>query len=277
MRGHCLILGILLVSSGVQDNRRAAAGDTESKPARPHSSKILFLGVYHMSNPALDDNDVLADDILSPKRQRELQELVEKFAPYQPTKICVEAPYRGTAWSERYQKYLAGSYKMGRSEVEQIGFRLAKRLDLKTLYGFDYPMFMSGLTPAELEWTKPPAAHRTSGIPRVFSAEDRLLRNSTLTAYLRHLNSEDFIQADHREYLLKLLPTADPAIYAKTDMVLNWYKHNLRMFTNLNRIVDIGKDRVLVIVGSGHLKLLREFAHEAPYYTVVDAEEFLKP
>jgi hypothetical protein len=276
MRELCLALGVLCLGSGLLPDR-AAADDSPKKANGAHSAEIMFLGVYHMSNPAHDDNDVYADDILSPKRQHELDELADKLAPYQPTKICIEAAYRGTAWTERYQKYLAGEYKMGRTEFEQIGFRLAKRAGLKTLYGFDYPMSMSGLTPAEIESPKPPASHRTSKPPLHFSPEDLRLRASTLTAYMQHLNSEEFIEADHRQYLMMLLPTDNPVIYAKTDMLLNWYKHNLRMFTNLNRIVEFGKDRVLVMVGSGHLRILRDLAREAPYYTLVDANRYLQP
>jgi pheromone shutdown protein TraB len=58
--------------------------------------------------------------------------------------------------------------------------------------------------------------------------------------------------------------------------VANWYKRNLRIFANINRITEPGKDRILVIIGAGHLKLLKEFAGDAPYFDEVDAESFLK-
>src|SRR5438309_11217119 len=41
--------------------------------------------------------------------------------------------------------------KIGRNEIEQIAFRLAKRLNLPTLYGIDFQMFANGMTPSEME------------------------------------------------------------------------------------------------------------------------------
>ena len=35
----------------------------------------LLLGTYHMGNPGLDVHNVQADDVLSPKRQEEIQRL----------------------------------------------------------------------------------------------------------------------------------------------------------------------------------------------------------
>jgi hypothetical protein len=67
-----------------------------------------------------------------------------------------------------------------------------------------------------------------------------------------------------------------PAIYEQTDYLTNWYKRNLRMFTNLNREVEHGRDRVLVLVGAGHITLLRQLADAASYYCVVDPIVYLE-
>jgi hypothetical protein len=277
MSRACLVLnGLLLAACACACRPRLVAAAEAGVIEKPNSTKIMFLGVYHMNNPGLDDDDVVADDVLLPKRQQELEEVVGKLAHFEPTKICIEAAYRSTTWHDRYQQYLIGDYRPGRTEIEQIGFPLAKRLGLKTLYGFDYPMYMSGLTPSELEFAKPEPS-KIKMASRSLSKDDRLLQKSTVGEFLLYLNSEDWIQTDHRRYLMQLLPSRDAAIYAKTDALTNWYKHNLRMFTNLNRIVEPDKDRVLVIVGSGHLKLLRDFAHDAPYFSVVDAREVLTP
>jgi hypothetical protein len=56
---------------------------------------------------------------------------------------------------------LAGRYTLGRNEIEQVGFRLAKRLNLPTLYGIDFQTFMNGLTPSEMENSKPAKADST--------------------------------------------------------------------------------------------------------------------
>ncbi len=262
--------------SGSIDLKKTSDVPSDSKNSRI-ASPILILGVYHMANPGLDEVNTLADDVLTPKRQIEIESLCEQLARFQPTKIAIEAPYRDSYWPNRYRQYLAGQYNLGRNEIEQIGFRLAKRMSLLTVYGIDFQMYANGLTPNEMEVREPPAsAESHKSEPSQLSPEEQLLRQSTVTQYLAHLNSASEIQKNHEGYMTSLLPTDDPAIYRKADLVTNWYKRNLRIFANINRSTEPGKDRILVIIGAGHLKLLKEFAADAPYFDEVDAESFLK-
>lgn len=175
--------------------------------------------------------------------------LDRELASFQPTKIAIEAPYRDSYWPDQYRKYLAGQYRLGRNEIEQIGFRLAKRMNLPTVYGIDFQMYANGLTPSEMELRdQPVSAELLKTEPSQLSPEEQLLRQSTLTHYLAHLNSASELQKNHEGYMTSLLPTDDPAIYRKADFLANWYKRNLRIFANINRITEPGKDRVLVII-----------------------------
>jgi hypothetical protein len=61
--------------------RSATAG--KSSMATP----ILFLDIYHMHNPGLDAVNTQADDVRAPKRQEEIEELLERLARYRPTKM----------------------------------------------------------------------------------------------------------------------------------------------------------------------------------------------
>src|SRR5579871_793252 len=63
----------------------------EPKTAEEMRATIMILGTYHMNNPRLDDKDAEADDVLSARRQREIADLVEKLARFNPTKIAIEA------------------------------------------------------------------------------------------------------------------------------------------------------------------------------------------
>jgi hypothetical protein len=230
-----------------------------------------------MANPGLDEVNTLADDVLTQKRQREIDNLCEQLVRFQPTKIAIEAPYHDSYWPDQYRKYVAGQRKLGRNEIEQIGFRLAKRMNLPTVYGIDFLMYANGLTPSEMEQRDERGSTEPHHVqPSQASSEEQLLRQSTVAQYLAHLNSASEIQKNHEGYMLSLLPTDEAAIYRKADLVANWYKRNLRIFANINRITEPGKDRILVIIGAGHLKLLKEFAADAPYFDEVDAESFLK-
>ena len=56
----------------------------------PDRAQVLVLGVYHMANPGRDLFNMPADDVLAPKRQAEILELVEVLKRFRPTKVAVE-------------------------------------------------------------------------------------------------------------------------------------------------------------------------------------------
>src|SRR5712692_9321202 len=103
--------------------QQAAAQKPEPPAAR---AEVLVLGVYHMSNPGHDIFNMKADDVLAPKRQAEIAQLIEVLKRFHPTKIAVEA--EGDGSPKRYAEYLAGKHELTRNEIEQLGFRLAKEL-----------------------------------------------------------------------------------------------------------------------------------------------------
>jgi hypothetical protein len=91
------------------------------------------------------------------------------------------------------------------------------------------------------------------------------------------MNNEEKLIKNHGEnYLLNIAPDDKVAIYERADQVSNWYKRELRIFANINRITEFPNDRVLVLIGSGHLKIQRDFALDAPQFCLIDAEPYLK-
>jgi len=263
--------------SGSVDVKRTSGGRNAAAGLPAVKTPILILGVYHMDNPGLDEVNTQADDVLTPRRQKELDDLADRLAQFHPTKIAIEAPYGENYWPDEYRKYLAGQHKMGRHEIEQIAFRLAQRLNLPTLYGIDFPMLANGQPPGEKQIATAKEAAQIPKPANALSPEEKLLRESTVTQYLAHLNGAIAIQKSQEGYMINLLPVEGTEIYKKADMVSNWYKRNLRIFANINRITDQGRDRVLVIIGTGHLKLLHDFAADAPYFDPIDPETLLNP
>src|SRR6185369_5442370 len=92
-----------------------AAVTLRAADCAPGRATILILGTYHFDNPGQDAVNLQADDVLAPKRQAEIETVIEKLARYGPTKIAIEAPYRNTTWPDRYKQFVAGSYTLGRN------------------------------------------------------------------------------------------------------------------------------------------------------------------
>ena len=248
------------------------------------SAQIMILGIYHFANPGLDGRNVRADDVLALRRQRELEEVADKLARFQPTAIMVEAPYRDPELAAAYAGYLSGKRALERNETEQIGFRIAKKLGLKRVTPIDFPMRMSGLRPDELDddWRpKPTPTPPTTAAPAPSpqpTEEERQLYALSVRENLFRLNDPSGPDKEHsRDYLPLLRPDPDTAaLYERSDYLVNWYKRNFRMFANIVRETRFPGDRVLVIVGSGHLKILRDLARDADYFCLVDARDYLR-
>jgi hypothetical protein len=107
-----------------------SSSSANAQAAPPQRAEILVLGTYHMANPGRDIFNMAADDVLAPKRQAEIAELLEVLKRFKPTKIAVESTVYEDRRPKQYADYLAGKYTLTANEIEQVGFRLAKELGM---------------------------------------------------------------------------------------------------------------------------------------------------
>jgi Family of unknown function (DUF5694) len=108
--------------------------ETDSKPAQEAKAHVLVLGVFHMNNPGQDIFNLKVDDVLVPKRQKEITETVAALKRFRPNKIALEADFGSDKMMKNYQAYLDGKYELTRNERDQLGLRLAKELGHKQIY-----------------------------------------------------------------------------------------------------------------------------------------------
>src|SRR2546428_4589717 len=65
------------------------------KPTVPARAEVLVLGVYHMSNPGHDIFNMQADDVLAPKRQAEITQVMAALQKIPAPKISLWRGPRG--------------------------------------------------------------------------------------------------------------------------------------------------------------------------------------
>jgi hypothetical protein len=106
---------------------------------------------------------------------------------------------------------------------------------------------------------------------------ERRLRASTVSEFLLHINQpEKWLNDNHLHYMELFEPDLENvSLYAKVDNLTNWYKRNFRMFSNIVRKTERPKDRVFVLVGSGHLAILRQLAQDMPGFCLVEPHSYL--
>jgi hypothetical protein len=104
----------------------------------PGPVQVMVLGTYHFDNPGLDLNNVKADDVLTPKRQDELEALAAALAAFRPTRIMVERVASSpTLEDSHYAQFTPAELGKNRDERVQIAYRLGYRLGMKTVRGID--------------------------------------------------------------------------------------------------------------------------------------------
>jgi hypothetical protein len=248
------------------------------KPAAPTRAEVLVLGTYHMANPGHDIFNMHADDVLAPKRQAEIAQLVDVLKKFHPTKIAVEFEVGDDRISKRYADYLAGKHELTRNEVEQIGFRLARELGHKTVYPVDaegeFPF------PRVVDYAKANGRSKEldammAEVGGMVKAQDVYLASHTILETLLYLNSDDKVAQGVGLYYREA-HFGEPNDWAGADLVADWFRRNMRIYSNVVQLVGSPDERVLVIFGSGHLGWLQSNFASDPTFQLRKLAEFAK-
>jgi len=244
---------------------------------------LLILGTFHMEGSSADLVNQAPADMSTPRRQEEIEALVARLAEFRPTQVAVESSRISNYWNDRYAAWRESRDALGFNEIEQVGFRLADTVGLAALSPVDYPMWMDGTTAADRHQPPPqPASAKTEAesplmteVRAQIAADDRVLQDGTVSEFLAYLNRPERAVMNHRwDVISNLAPGKGTALYETTDYATNWYKRNLRIYTNLAAISGPG-ERVLLLIGAGHAHILNGIAETDPRYCLVPATDFL--
>lgn len=283
-----LLLLLLAVSAAAYSDELETLSLDEFYDGGPPPAEILLLGTFHFKDAGLDGYKPEVDvDILSPERQREVLEVVDRLARFRPTKIALEARGRGAErLAERYAAYLSDEFELGANEIYQLGFRLARRLGHEQLYFVDaegrrYPEFTTDEGwRAAMEQCGPAPDDQGWGdrYTALYRQADRAKAGQPLRHSLLDLNDARRISASHGHYFIgRIGNVCDDAFPGADNLSGWWYNRNLRIFGRIRAITEVPEDRVLLIIGAGHLPILRHAFEASPQYRVREVEAFLGP
>ncbi len=266
--GAVLACALTLATPGQAENWRYAFP--------PPDHQILTLGTFHFKDAGLDSYKPEFDiDILSEPRQRELDHVLSCLAAFEPTKIALEVKTEHQAALEaRYRAFLSGEFELSSNEIHQIGFRLAKRLGHERVYAVDAPPrwyepyvdpdawarknFQGHLLESEL----------VGRYEELYRSEDREKTEQPLLHTFLELNDTHRIRLGHGRYLIENFQAGNATEYPGVDSKTAWYNRNLRIFANLQRIVERDEERILFIVGAGHLPILTHAIESSPEFSL---------
>jgi len=249
-------------------------------------TKVLLLGTFHFGYPNLDAHKTDSAnyiDVLSAQRQKELQQLADVILRFKPTRFYIEA-WNPAFHDSLYKEYLADNYKAGRNENYQVGYRVAKQAGLKKVYPIDASNFISENY-------------------KIYPWLDSMLKvnnpvDSTRDKYWRKLYNELYTKSDSIEVSLTMLENfllmAQPATlnrmhgdYLTTgfntmgtngpdELAMWWYSRNLRIFNNILKTQPAEEDRIVLLIGNGHMPILKHCFQSSPEFEIVELKALLK-
>lgn len=251
---------------------------TAEKPVR-----VLVLGSYHFANPGQDLHNVQVDDVRTPEKQAELADVAARLARFQPTKIAVEALSRRPDLAyEKYEAFTPEMLTQNADERVQIGFRLARQLGHKVVFGIDEQSDTVDYFPFDKvqDYAK---SHGQGAMLEAFHASVEKVvkelgdaqKTTPVRLMLARGNDAAQVASEHRNFYYALLALGDTAVQPGADLNGGWYLRNAKIFAKLTQVAKPG-DRVLVLFGGGHNYWLRHFIRETPGFELVEPGEYLR-
>jgi hypothetical protein len=237
-------------------------------------------------------------DMKATKKQQELDNLTRRLAKIKADKVFVEwQQSRQPFVDSTYTLYRKNQFTLGNNEVYQVGYRLAKQLNHPRVYcvdaagEFDYDVaskyakahgqeqiLNSAFSGGEPDSVGRLIQARTGNAPNqlnlLFTTEKP---NETILDKLYRINSDEFIRANMDAYLLTAARVGGGNNYAGADLAGEFYKRNMRIYTNLLRAVDVQRDKAIVLViGAGHVSFLKQQLQYSSLFEVKDVLPLLK-
>ncbi len=271
-----LLCSIVLIFAAIPSLAQSKLKPIDASSATPQA-EVLLLGTYHMGNPGLDVQNMKADDVLTPKRQAEIEELTAVLARFRPTKVAIEWNAGDQTGLDRvYGEYVDGRHQLTRDERQQVGMRLAKLMGLKkvcaidTMWDFPYGSLIN--------WAKANGRSRElEALERMGSEQTKASGESnlgpTVLEIYRGINSPEAI-ANNAAIYARLGHFGDNNDPAGARLLTRWYERNTLILTSLLSIIE-PDDRVLVLYGAGHQTLLSRFIGDDPTLKLRTLDELL--
>lgn len=247
-------------------------------------SKIMILGTFHFKDGGYDSyKPRFSVNIKSPERQAEVEALVQLLAEFKPTKVAIESKAERQAFHDSlYHAYRQQQYMLGENEIYQVCYRLAAAMGHEKLYtidaparGFDEEINLDSFAQAHQQHYADTVYGKL--LFELYAKDDSLASVHPLRTTLAYQNNPDRLMLGLGHYLIGDFKASADGLYPGPDGSTYWWNRNLRIFANILKLAATSsEERVFVLIGAGHLQILRLLALACPEIEFVDVFELLK-
>ena len=243
----------------------------QSPESNNEKIEVLNFATFHLSGST--DANSSPVNINNPAVKKEIDKIVDKLVKFNPTIICVEVPIESAKGTNAiYQEYKTDQSKRTNwsEEINSIAFEVGRLSGVEKIYGidsklgFNYPKLMG-------------MAKESESISSYIESYDKEIKEFNKTGILekfRILNTEKFKSKTIDFYnTLALMHT--PGNFEGADIISDFYKRNLMIYSNFHDVPKNSDDRILIILGGTHTAYLDLFLRGHPHFELVDPEIYL--
>lgn len=257
---------------------------------------VILIGTYHFNNPGFDQGKVKERNILEKSNQESLEKITDKIVKrYKPSKVFVEyyfsdkanlnrmfslykqeKPYYNLDTISKAKDFYKRFY--AENEIFQFGFRLSKKAGNDLIYAMDYDK-------VSLRFDKIKAKIEESNLLKFEEYQTKIkemeesinscVSSSTLEEVWKCLNQPNVYQTNKGLYIEFLNRISQEPDFFGSELVSNWYKRNLIMFSNIQNQVTGSDKNIVVIAGVGHAAMFEEFFKLDKRFNLIKIESVL--
>lgn len=288
---YSLVWFLLTLSTQAQPTPLRKQIDALFTPPSP-KPQVLLLGTFHFAGERVDANNTPAKlrvDILSPARQTQLDELLNQIARFKPTKIAIEASPNAKQYIDSvYALYREGRFQGDKrvnvaDEVYQIGFKLAHHMGHAELFPIDAQAFRIHFSADDsltmftkfAQQSDPSFTYWDNQYTTYSRWQDSLKYHSSVIDFFRFLNAEDTQARSIGRWLVTTKRGTNREPIGADQFISRYYNRNLRIYSNIQRLVTSPSDRILVLYGNTHMYILKHLLKASPEFDLVNTLDYL--
>jgi hypothetical protein len=177
-----------------------------------------------------------------------------------------------------------GSWTLGKNEVYQVGFRLAKELGLNGVSCVDTRPEQVEVDTTIADWESYAKQRGELENWEAYNEPNKQANDyiedvrgrMTMTDYLIFLNSEKVKRRYKQFFLTGLVDVGSGHTYVGADLTGYWYRRNTRIFSNIRKLVTSENEKILVIYGNSHAWVLEELFDASPEFKTIKVDKVLQ-
>ncbi|MEK7264513.1 MAG: DUF5694 domain-containing protein [Pseudomonadota bacterium] len=260
----------------------ACATAPANEAAAPDSIAVMVIGTWHFGGSDSDVISVEADNVLTPRRQRELEEAALRLAAFKPTVVITERVTAAPDYVDpKYADFTPAALAANEDERVQLAYRLASKAGVARVYGLDeqpvdgepdYFPFGKVMEHAAASGQQAEIDGLIGKAQEMAAEETKRIGALTMSEALIAANTGK-LSSPQLYYELLKLDTGESQPGAELNGY--WFMRNAKIFSKLIDVTKPG-DRVVIVFGAGHKFWLDHLAEQTPGFQKVDPAPYLR-